>query len=121
MLLKEECTVSDFEDSIPFSFFKLERYDIEYIGGQNRSFILLCRESFLHSRSLSRIIQSYAPVPLIARLHPSLLPIASDALNTDSDLSVSITFHSDVSLGSFKKLSPSSALFSSINSEISTN
>ena len=87
--MKDEYTVSDFEDYVPF-FSK--DYDIEYIGGQNRSLIVICKESMLRSWSLSRIIHSYSCIPRLARIQNSLIQSILNANKDHSDISITLQF-----------------------------
>lgn len=108
VLLKDEYTVADFEDHIPLILKNHKNYDIEYIGGQNKALIVICKESFLHF--LFSVIHSYARIPLLARIQPSLLRSACAAYNDLTALSITAQFYEDasVSLESFSTLKKSS-------------
>ena len=59
------------------------------MGGTNRAVTIICKESFLHSSSLRGIIHAYAPFPLLARIHPSLVDAIASQWNANSELEVS--------------------------------
>lgn len=120
VLLKDKYTVADFPTRIPLTVTKSDLFDIEYIGGQNRALIVVCKESLLHSWFVSYLIESYSSIPLLARITPSLLTKACDAVNGNNELSITIKFFPDVSLSndSFDSLSKSMNSFSS-NGEMS--
>lgn len=120
VLLKDKYTVADFPTHIPLTVTKSDLFDIEYIGGQNRALIVVCKESLLHSWFVSYLIESYSSIPLLARITPSLLTKTCDAVNGNNELSITIKFFPDVSLSndSFDSLSKSMNSFSS-NGEMS--
>lgn len=64
---------------------------MEYVGGQNQSLILICRESFLCRYPYSKMIDSYASFPMLARVHPSVFSKASDAINLDSNITLQVS------------------------------
>lgn len=109
VLLKDEYTVADFPTRIPLTVMKSELFDIEYIGGQNRALIVVCKESLLHSWFVSYLIESYSFIPLLARITPSLLTKTCNAVNDNTELSVTVKFFPDVALShdSFDSLSKS--------------
>ena len=91
---------------------------MEYVGGQNKSLIITCKESFLYSRSLTRIIDRFAPVPLLARIDPTVLEVASSCLKENKYLNISLQFYSKVSKTSFASVAPSSQSILSLNSDL---
>ena len=100
VLLKEGYTVADFESRAFYStrlwlFSKL--FQIDYVGGQNRMFIVRCRESFLHSWLFIGIIDSYSPISSLARIDNTLISELSSSLSNSSELSISIEFFSTAS------------------------
>lgn len=118
--MNDEYTVADFPKHLPLIGGKSGLFDIEYIGGQNKALIVTCKEWMLHSLFLSYLIKSYSSIPLLARIDPSLLSITCDAINENSDLSVTIQFYHDVSLSlnAFSSLAKSTTTLSS-NTKIS--
>ena len=63
----------EFEENTPF-FSKGRLYSsIQFVGGTDRALIVTCKESLLHYRKLRSIIDSYAPVPLLGRIHPTIV------------------------------------------------
>lgn len=110
VLLKEEYSVSDFETYIPGRWLSFYKYDIEYIGGQNKSLIIHCNEKLLQTKSLLTIIDSYSRVPLLARIDMSLLNQLSIAYNNMTDLDIIAEFSDEagISSDSFTQLKVSS-------------
>lgn len=115
--MKDGYTVADFQDYIPFTVKKTGDYEMEYIGGQNKSLIITCRQSFLYSHSLTHIIDRFAPIPLLARIDPLVLEAASTSLKENKYLNISLQFYSKVSKSLFANASPSSQSILSLNSD----
>ena len=73
VLLADGYSPYEFEENAPF-FSKGRSYSsIQFIGGTDRAILVTCKESLLHSRSLRTVIDSYSPVPLMARIHPAII------------------------------------------------
>lgn len=113
VFLKSHFAVSDFEDYVPI----FNTYDIEYIGGQNRSLIVICKESMLRSWSLSRIIHSYSSIPRLARIQNSLIAGLVNAAKDHSAFSITLQFLEN-SVTSFSQLAKVPISFSP-NEELS--
>ena len=64
--------------------------DTEFIGGQNKSLIVICKELFLLSDPFKIMIHSYARVPDLARISPSVIAALSKASNNHSAVSLTI-------------------------------
>ena len=63
--------------------------------------MVTCKESLLHSFNLRRIIDSYSPVPLLARIHPGVLNALANHWNENAVMNLTY------SLLPGSKLSPS--------------
>lgn len=73
VLLADGYSPYEFEENAPF-FSKGRSYSsIQLIGGTDRAILVTCKESLLHSRSLRTVVDSYSPVPLMARIHPAII------------------------------------------------
>ena len=62
--------------------------DMEFIGGQNKSLIVICKELFLLSDPFKIMIHSYARVPDLARISPMVIDALSKASNHPSAVSL---------------------------------
>ena len=90
VMLKDGYTVSDFSKRIGFlTSFGYQK--MEYVGGQNKCVIVICKESFLNRDPFKSMIDSYAPFPLLARVSPSVITALSKASRNHTALSLSIT------------------------------
>lgn len=90
VMLKDGYTVSDFSKRIGF-LTSLGYQKMEYVGGQNKCVIVICKESFLNRNPFKSMIDSYAPFPLLARVSPSVITALSKASRNHTALSLSIT------------------------------
>ena len=89
VMLKDGYTVSDFSKRIGFlTSFGYQK--MEYVGGQNKCVIVICKESFLNRNPFKSMIDSYAPFPLLARVSPSVITALSKASRNHTALSLSI-------------------------------
>ena len=89
VMLKDGYTVSDFSKRIGFlTSFGYQK--MEYVGGQNKCVIVICKESFLNRDPFKSMIDSYAPFPLLARVSPSVITALSKASRNHTALSLSI-------------------------------
>lgn len=90
VMLKDGYTVADFSKRIGFlTSFGYQK--MEYVGGQNKCVIVICKESFLNRNPFKSMIDSYAPFPLLARVSPSVITALSKASKNHTALSLSIT------------------------------
>ena len=89
VMLKDGYTVSDFSKRIGF-LTSLGYQKMEYVGGQNKCVIVICKESFLNRNPFKSMIDSYAPFPLLARVSPSVITALSKASRNHTALSLSI-------------------------------
>ena len=90
VMLKDGYTVSDFSKRIGFlTSFGYQK--MEYVGGQNKCVIVICKESFLNRDPFKSMIDSYAPFPLLARVSPSVITALSKASRNHTALSLAIT------------------------------
>ena len=64
--------------------------DMEFIGGQNKSLIVICKELFLLSDPFKIMIHSYARVPDLARISPLVIDALSKASNNHSAVSLTV-------------------------------
>ena len=90
VMLKDGYTVSDFSKRIGF-LTSLGYQKMEYVGGQNKCVIVICKESFLNRNPFKSMIDSYAPFPLLARVSPSVITALSKASRNHTALSLSIS------------------------------
>lgn len=90
VMLKEGYTVSDFSKRIGF-LTSLGYQKMEYVGGQNKCVIVICKESFLNRNPFKSMIDSYAPFPILARVSPSVITALSKASRNHTALSLSIS------------------------------
>lgn len=90
VMLKDGYTVSDFSKRIGF-LTSLGYQKMEYVGGQNKCVIVICKESFLNRNPFKSMIDSYAPFPLLARVSPSVITALAKASRNHTALSLSIT------------------------------
>lgn len=79
----------DFSDAMQYYTY-LGFHSAEYIGGQNRSLIVICRESYLNRSPFRSMIELYAPIPLLARIESSVLTKVARAANEHSSLVLSV-------------------------------
>ena len=49
---------------------------------------MVCKETLLHSRNLRHIIDSYSPIPLLARIHPSVIMALANHWNEKAALNL---------------------------------
>lgn len=89
VMLKDGYTVSDFSKRIGF-LTSLGYQKMEYVGGQNKCVIVICKESFLNRNPFKSMIDSYAPFPLLARVSQSVITALSKASRNHTALSLSI-------------------------------
>ena len=90
VMLKDGYTVSDFSKRIGFlTSFGYQK--MEYVGGQNKCVIVICKESFLNRNPFKSMIDSYAPFPILARVSPSVITALSKASRNHTALSLSIS------------------------------
>lgn len=88
--MKEEYSVLHFSEAMKYySYFGIR--SVEYIGGQNKSLIVVCRESYLNRNPFRRIIDSYAPIPPLARIDPSVITEVAKAANDHSFILLQIS------------------------------
>ena len=90
VMLKDGYTVSDFSKRIGF-LTSLGYQKMEYVGGQNKCVIVICKESFLNRNPFKSMIDSYAPFPILARVSPSVITALSKASRNHTALSLSIS------------------------------
>lgn len=84
----------DFSDAMQYYTY-LGFHSAEYIGGQNKSVIVACRESYLNRSPFRSMIESYAPIPLLARIESSVLTEVARAANKHSSLLLSVNTIND--------------------------
>ena len=89
VLIKEPYSVLDFSDAMQYYTY-LGFQSAEYIGGQNRSLIVVCRESYLNRSPFRSMIEFYAPIPLLARIGSLVLTEVARAANEHSGLLLSV-------------------------------
>lgn len=95
-MLKDGYTVLDFSNKI--NFFNSWGYqNMEFVGGQNKCVIVTCKESFLNRDPFKSIIDSYASIPLLARISPSVITALSKASKNHTTVSLSISSISESS------------------------
>ena len=90
VMLKDGYTVADFSKRIGF-LTSLGYQNMEYVGGQNKCVIVTCKESFLNRNPFKSMIDSYAPIPLLARVSPSVVTALSKASKNHTAVSLSIS------------------------------
>lgn len=88
-MIKEPYSVLDFSDAMQYYTY-LGFHSAEYIGGQNRSLIVVCRESYLNRSPFRSMIEFYAPIPLLARIDSSVLTEVARAANEHSSIVLSV-------------------------------
>ena len=89
VLLKEEYSALDFSD-LTYYYSYLGLHSVEYVGGQNKSLIVVCRESYLNRHAFRNIIALYAPIPFLGRIEPSVLTEISRAANEHSTILLNV-------------------------------
>ena len=90
VLLKDGYTVLNFTMRISSSYIPGYK-DMEFIGGQNKSLIVICKELFLFTEPIKSMIHSYARVPLLARISPSVISALSKASANHSSITLTVT------------------------------
>ena len=90
VMLKDGYTVADFSKRIGF-LTSFGYQNMEYVGGQNKCVIVTCKESFLNRNPFKSMIDSYAPIPLLARVSPSVVTALSKASKNHTAVSLSIS------------------------------
>lgn len=90
VMLKDGYTVADFSKRIGF-LTSFGYQNMEYVGGQNKCVIVTCKESFLNRNPFKSMIDSYAPIPLLARVSPSVVTALSNASKNHTAVSLSIS------------------------------
>ncbi|CBK23053.2 uncharacterized protein [Blastocystis hominis] len=90
VLLKDKYTVLNFTKQLITVTHKPGFKDTEFIGGQNKSLIVICKELFLLSDPFKIMIHSYARVPDLARISPSVIAALSKASNNHSAVSLTV-------------------------------
>ena len=76
-MLKDGYTVLNFTTKLFVVTHKPGYKDMEFIGGQNKSLIVICKELFLLSDPFKIMIHSYARVPDLARISPMVIAALS--------------------------------------------
>lgn len=61
---------------------------VRFVGGTDRAIVVVCKETLLRSRNLRHIIDSYSPIPLLARIHPSVITALANHWNEKAVLNL---------------------------------
>lgn len=89
-MLKDGYTVLDFSKRISASTNRGYQ-KMEFVGGQNKCMIVTCKETFLNRDPFKSIIDSYASIPLLARISPSVITAISEASKNHTTVSLSVS------------------------------
>ena len=89
-MLKDGYTVLDFSKRISASTNRGYQ-KMEFVGGQNKCMIVTCKETFLNRDPFKSIIDSYASIPLLARISPSVITAISKKKKNHTTVSLSVS------------------------------
>ena len=90
VMLKDGDTVLDFSKKI--GFLNSWGYQkMEFVGGQNKCVIVTCKESFLNKDPFKSMIDSYASIPLLARISPSVITALSKASKNHTAVALTVS------------------------------
>ena len=62
----------------------------DFVGGQNQCLIVVCKEGFFKTKSVSNMISSYVAFPRITWVDKNLIEILSKSLNSNDEISVTV-------------------------------
>ena len=92
--------LKDGYDSLQFvtsvSVFAKKWYNVQfdYIGGQNKAIIVMCKENFFRRTTIAKMVKSYVRFPRISRIDNELIHSISTDLRDNEDVEISVKYKS---------------------------